>query len=353
MGRVLLLVAGTLAGLLLAEAAVRLLGFGPPAAPRRVVYAGQSKEWCCGPRLEVGGVPRYEAGSQFAHCYDGVSGGHFDARGCIDYRINDLGYRGARFLREKPVGVYRVVLLGDSFTFGEGTPEPWIYPTLLREALDARGVEGRQVEVVNLGIPGNDLTESRLTYQRFGRRLQPDLVALQWNTNDFPAPQVQEDHLRLIGARYRELYARAETLGWSHLLSFVYMRLQMSQLSRELIATTQGEAEAGRYRLGEIGRVSRMAEQDGAGFLVLAFPELIRFDDYPYAAILDLLREYCRSEGIALVDLLPALSVHEDRELWVHETDHHPNRIAHAIAARELAKGLDPLLPPPARGSRD
>jgi lysophospholipase L1-like esterase len=350
MGRLLLLVAGTLAALLLAEAAVRLLGFGPPPAPRRVVHAGQSKEWCCGPRLEVGGVPRYEAGSEFSHCYSGVSGGPFDENGCIEYRINDLGYRGANFRRQKRADVYRVVLLGDSFTFGEGTSEPWIYPTLLREALDARGIEGRQVEVVNLGIPGNDLTESRLTYQRFGRRLQPDLVVFQWNTNDFPTPQVQEDHLRLIGARYRELHVRVQALRWSHLLSFVTMRLQMSQLSRELIATTREEAETGRHRMGEIGRVSRMTEQEGAAFVVLAFPELIRFDDYPYAAILDLLREYCRDEGIALVDLLPALSAHEDNELWVHETDHHPNRIAHAIAARELAKGLDPLLPPPARG---
>lgn len=350
MGRVLLLLAGTLAGLLLAEAAVRLLGFGPPSAPRVVEYRGQTKEWCCGPRLEVDGVPRYEAGSEFSHCYSGVSGGHFDAKGCIDYRINGLGYRGAEFARQKPAGVYRVVLLGDSFTFGEGTSEPYIYPTLLPEALGTHGLEAQRVEVVNLGIPGNDLTESRLTYQRVGRRLEPNLVLFQWNTNDFPAPQVQEDHLRLIGAQYRELHARAEALRWSHLLSFVYMRLQMSQLSRELIATTREEAETGRYRFDEIGRVSRMAEQDGAGFAVLAFPELIRFDDYPYASILDLLHDYCREEGIALVDLLPALAVHEDSELWVHETDHHPNRIAHAIAARELAKGLRPLLPAPTRG---
>ncbi len=344
--RVLLLVAGTCVGLLLAEAAVRLLGLGPPPAPRRVVHAGVSKEWCCGPRLEVGGVHRYEAGSSFSHCYSGVAGGDFDANGCVDYRINGHGYRGPDFRRQKPGDVYRVVLLGDSFTFGEGTPEPLIYPTLLGDVLRGRGAGGRRIEVVNLGIPGNDLRESRLTYQGFGRRLDPDLVVFQWNTNDFPAPNVQEDHLRLIGARYREIYGRAEALRWSHLLSFAYVRLAMGQLSRELIATTREEALTGRYRFDEIGRMHRIAERDGAGFVVLAFPELIRFDDYPYAAILELLREYCRSEGIALIDLLPALSAHPDHELWVHETDHHPNRIAHAIAARELAQGLDALLPP-------
>ena len=92
-------------------------------------------------------------------------------------------------------------------------------------------------------------------------------------------------------------------------------------------------------------RPDAVATFEGAGFTVLAFPELIRFDDYPYAAILELLRDYCRDEEIQLVDLLPALSKYEDHELWVHETDHHPNRVAHAIAARELLAGLDPVLP--------
>jgi hypothetical protein len=340
-----LLCAGTALAVLLAEAAVRLVGFGPPPAPRRVVYQGQEKAWCCGPRFQVDGVHRYESGSTFSHCYSGVTGGDFDADGCVHYRINSHGYRGPEFRSEKPEGVYRIVLLGDSFTFGEGTPEPSIYATRLREGLLERGIEGKRIEVVNLGVPGNDPVESRLIYRALGSRVRPDWVVFQWNTNDFPEPRVQEDHLRLIGARYVQLHAQAHALRWSHLVSFVYTRLAMASLSRELVATTREEAETGRHRFEEIGRMRRMAEKDGAGFTVLAFPELIRLDDYPYAAILELLRDYCREEKIQLVDLLPALSQHEDRALWVHETDHHPNRIAHAVAARELLAGLDSVLP--------
>lgn len=345
MSRLALLVAGTIVALLLAEGVVRILGFGPPPAPRRVVYDGQEKAWCCGPRFEVDGVHRFEAGSTFSHCYSGAAGGDFDANGCVHYRINGHGYRGPEFRSEKSDGVYRIVLLGDSFAFGEGTPEPLIFATRLREGLQQRGIEGKRVEVVNLGVPGNDLVESRLIFRALGPRVRPDWVVFQWNTNDFPTPRVQEDHLRLIGARYVGLHAQAQALRWSHLLSFVYTRLAMAQLSRELVATTREEAETARHRFDEIGRMRRMAEAEGAGFTVLAFPELIRFGDYPYAAILELLRDYCRDEEIQLVDLLPALSEHEDKELWVHETDHHPNRIAHAIAARELLAGLDPVLP--------
>jgi hypothetical protein len=342
--RLVLLCAGTLAGLLLAEVVLRVAGLGPPPAPRRVVYAGRSQEWCCGPERVLGGVHRFEPGSSFSHCYSGVSGGDFDAAGCVQYRINAQGYRGADFSLDKPARTFRIVLLGDSFTFGEGTPEAQIYPTLLAAELAARRIDGRRVEVVNLGVPGDDLGDALVTYQGFARRLHPDWVVLQWNTNDFPSSAVKQDHLRLIGAWHRALFARAESLRWSHLLSFVYTRLRAWQISRALIATTREDAEAGRHELAKIGRLRSLAERDGAGFMLLAFPELIRLDAHPYAAILELLREYCRSEGIPVIDLLPALSVHRDRELWVHETDHHPNRIAHAIAARELALGLERAL---------
>jgi hypothetical protein len=66
----------------------------------------------------------------------------------------------------------------------------------------------------------------------------------------------------------------------------------------------------------------------------------VRFEDYPYAAIVDALRTYCTEERIGFVDLLPALGTHRDADLWVHETDHHPNPYAHGIAAAELLKTL-------------
>jgi lysophospholipase L1-like esterase len=309
-------------------------------------------DWCCGPLLELGVTARFESKSTFAHCYSGVHGGDFDDEGCVTYRINRHGYRGADFAREKPVDAFRIVILGDSFTFGEGTPEPLIYPTRLGEALGARRADGRWVEVVNLGVPGDDARGALATYRSLGRRLAADWVVFQWNTNDFPSPDVQEDHLRLIGARYRKLFAEAEALRWSRLLSVTWLRLQTWRLSREVIATTREDAERGHYAFEAIGRLRSLVEQDGARFTVLAFPELIRFEAYPYAALLEALHAYCRQERIHVIDLLPALAAHRDRELWVHETDHHPNRLAHAIAARELARGIAPASAEPLEGGR-
>jgi lysophospholipase L1-like esterase len=340
--RLALILVGTLIGLLLAELAVRLLGLGPPAAPRRVVYRGVAREWCCGPEREWGGVRRFEPNTSFAHCYGEALGG----AGCVTYGINAEGWRGPGFSVAKPRDAYRIVVLGDSFTFGEGTPDALVYPAQLGERLRERRAAGRRIEVVNLGFPGEDIRDALATYRRYARRLAPDFVVLQWNTNDFPSARVQRDHLQLIGVRYREVFAQVEALRWSRLLAFGYGRLRMRQLSRELVAATRGEAETRRDAFAAIGELHRLAARDGAGFAVLVFPELIRFDAYPYAALIELLHEYCVREAIVLVDLLPALSAHRDRALWVHESDHHPNALAHAIAARELGAALEPLLPP-------
>jgi hypothetical protein len=335
---------GVTVGLLFVELAVRASGLAVLPSPRRAVYAGQSNEWCCGPEVMVKGVHRFEPNTVFAHCYSGTPQEFFDADGCVTYRINLWGYRGSDFAGEKRADTFRIVILGDSFTFGEGTPEHQIYPVLVGRELASRRIAGRRIEVINLGIPAEDAASELRTYLGFARHLNPDWVVLQWSTNDFPSRQVQEEHLRLIGVDYRHVFSDTRRHPWSHLLRFLRTRARMRQISDGLIAATLQDADAGSTSFEDIGRLRDAAEQDRAGFSLLAFPELIRFDDYPYAAILQGLGDYCRSRQIALINLLPALSVREDRDLWVHETDHHPNPTAHAIAAERLLKEI--TLPP-------
>ena len=45
------------------------------------------------------------------------------------------------------------------------------------------------------------------------------------------------------------------------------------------------------------------------------------------------MREFCETERIEVVDLLPAFRGRHDRDLWVHPSDRHPNPAGHAIAA--------------------
>lgn len=74
---------------------------------------------------------------------------------------------------EKPEGVYRILFLGPSFTFGWGSDHADIYPTLIAQGLN---VGDRRVEVINLGTPAQGPAPQICWLQAEGYRYQPDLI---------------------------------------------------------------------------------------------------------------------------------------------------------------------------------
>jgi len=71
-------------------------------------------------------------------------------------------------------------------------------------------------------------------------------------------------------------------------------------------------------------------------FGVAAFPLLHRLDAYPFAAIHAEVKTACGEASVPFLDLLPAFSGQDARELWAHPADRHPNHRAHAVAAEAL-----------------
>jgi len=119
----------------------------------------------------------------------------YPARPKVRYEVNGFGLRGGDFSEQKPAGVVRVAVVGDSFVFGSGVEEP---DTLSRQ-LDARLRErfpAAPFEVLNLGVPGNNLA-SHLTMLRLAEaNLDADVVVLCLTfPNDFSEWDGQEERL--------------------------------------------------------------------------------------------------------------------------------------------------------------
>ena len=68
----------------------------------------------------------------------------------VEFRVNDLGFRDEDMTIKKPAGVYRVLLVGDSFTEGESVAEPKTAANLAEKELTIE--TGRKTEVVNMGV---------------------------------------------------------------------------------------------------------------------------------------------------------------------------------------------------------
>ena len=109
-------------------------------------------------------------------------------------RINNFGFRGADFPKDKPAGTFRVICLGDSATFGWSVGDEETYPSQLELALQ-KAHPGCKVEVLNLGVTGYTSFQGRQLFKKWGPLLKPDLVLASFGVNDrYPALRSDEEH---------------------------------------------------------------------------------------------------------------------------------------------------------------
>ena len=89
--------------------------------------------------------------------------------GEIEYRINSKGLRDDEHEYEKAAGKKRIVIIGDSRTFGYGVRIEKHFTRLL---------EGycTETEVINFGVPGYGVDQELLALKAEGFKYDPDLV---------------------------------------------------------------------------------------------------------------------------------------------------------------------------------
>jgi hypothetical protein len=140
--------------------------------------------------------------------------------------INSLGLREREIPRER-TSAYRIIAIGDSYTYGWGVESEQTWLRLIEENLQAAGLE---VETINLGKPGSgpplyaELAETAIPL------LRPDLVLvgmLQGNDLAAAGPEGLEEAASTVFAAVRRVYP-----------SFVRM-VEDWRLSRDLASRTQ------------------------------------------------------------------------------------------------------------------
>ena len=175
--RILLVVVGSLALLelilVLTSVELRILG--------KYVYRNEGNE------TYEGSEPLYRLSADPERVYELVPGANVVCRGCThplepkvdrtEISVNDLGFRGREFPTEKGSGVFRVIILGGSNTFGMSVGDNDTYPARIQARLEALG--HRDVEVWNAGLNAYVLSQKVAWLREIARRYQPDLVLIQ------------------------------------------------------------------------------------------------------------------------------------------------------------------------------
>jgi lysophospholipase L1-like esterase len=346
---------GVCAGLMIAELLVRALGLAPEgvAPPRTLENPDKTYALDCYPSDFVGDVDLRDSGQRAAARSRGLTSRQLDEAAatprCVPFEYNAHTRRAAPFeIASSPT----ILVLGDSFTEGAGVA---LEDTFVVRLQDAMARKARAPRVLNAGRRGMDQPELAESLPRLLALTAPQVVVYALTLNDFeqdpawaakqqflndlildrlhmgrptwklPGPLSRSAFLRLIAERIRARRAAAETLDWYRGMS--------------------GPKNAGGWArtLDDIAAMHTASEAAGARFVLVVLPLLTGLrnaESYPFTALHAELIAACRDRGIEAVDLLPAFLGHDERELWVHRVDMHPNAAGHAL----IAGALEPLL---------
>jgi hypothetical protein len=94
------------------------------------------------------------------------------------YTTSEYGFRAPTMAISNRYDRPNIVVLGDSYSFGNGVDDGEEYPALLA------GLLADQADVVNLGVPGYGLTQQIRLFYEFGQAYRPAIVLLQFSDND-------------------------------------------------------------------------------------------------------------------------------------------------------------------------
>ncbi|MBI4423049.1 MAG: SGNH/GDSL hydrolase family protein [Elusimicrobia bacterium] len=294
-------------------------------------------------------------------------------------RFNREGFQDWEHATDKPKGVVRILLLGDSFVAGTGVHFAETLPRALERRLRSASPGAPAFEVISMACDGYGTAQQYLALRHLGLRYRPDAIVLAFYWNDFndnsvrlvannlPRPFfVLDEHGNLFARpMWRpprisfEEYSALWILDWTR---YGYAILSSRRRYRPIAGQEEEYSKAKGLTAALLGEMSSIARRHRASFTIVGVPGRGQLDAGRNRLAADARRfllDTSRALGAPLVDLEPVFRESMAREglrvddLFLAEPDTHWNARGHRLAAQAIAAGLErtPPRPPLGRGS--
>jgi lysophospholipase L1-like esterase len=302
---------------------------------------------------------------------------------------NSFGLRSPEIPVPKPAGTFRVLLLGDSFTFGMRARDDEVFARRLEERLRANA-NGAGIEVVNAGVLSYCPLLEYLQYRHQLHVLEPDVVVLNFDMSDV------QDHLAYsrVAASSPDglpLFVTEPSLdksphAWPELLFFEWIARRVRGLRGRVESTLEGvpfvrdqdrylwaldggpdmDQEA-RQAMAPIADLDRLLKHDRIPLLLATYPQpwqvardatavppirqqyrigvnTVHLNDRPFKK----LERFAAEHSIPFVDATPAFRQDSRPASLFLASDFHFTARGHDVYAEALARALQAagLVPP-------
>jgi hypothetical protein len=287
------------------------------------------------------------------------------------YSNNSLGWRGRREYREAKQTDYRVLFLGDSFTYGTGVNDDQTFAARVEQDLRAGQVS---LEVLNAGCPGKGTDYALKCFQAVGRKFHPDLTVLAFFANDFQDNARGEYYNigKMGDLQVKPLDCRRGTikavLDRLPLYNWLISRSQAANLIKQagvevlinrarktdpeaaqgLVVSyargAQGYSTASNRELTRIyvGQLNAAVKQAGGALMMCYIPISQEVLDYRQTRTISpderAIQQIAAQNGLVLWSLTPLLAHSGQTIDRLYYSEGHWTTAAHAIAARYLSR---------------
>jgi hypothetical protein len=261
---------------------------------------------------------------------------------------NSQGFRATtEYTRAIPEGKYRIICLGDSFTFGY-TGDDETYPSQMEYLCP-------KIQTINLGVAGYGVDQAYLSYMRDGVAFKADLLLVAFIENDFdrmllptfmtraPKPQIKlRDGSLLVSNVPVPEWGQNTTKGW---LRTFPRSAGLFQLSYKLYsnATNRHDIVPVAERIfDELQAASRARNQK----LMLVYLPTKSTDLMPPGRITNRIAAYALEKKIPFFDLTGAFQALSPTECRAHFCpDGHYSALGNRLVAKTLLRELRQLFP--------
>lgn len=285
--------------------------------------------------------------------------------------LNEKGLRGKSYPYEKKSGVYRIIILGDSFVFGLGVGDEDLFSLKLEELFKRYG---KDVEVINMGLNGFGTDQEYLLLEYEGFDYSPDMLiifffvgndidnnsaSLQYGKNkpyfklekgalelnNSPVPQsrkINAENSTAIEPKGRINIPFLKNFLQKHSYAYTFLRLRYNYLLHKIGIRSSFDQSAIQKGWGVTEAIFIKTRdaclEHNCDFLVAIIPTREQVMGVESDAIQQKFISFAQNNGIEYLNLLDELKGRADLNFMI---DSHWNRKGHGFIADLLFKRLN------------
>jgi len=293
----------------------------------------------------------------------------------VPTKINSLGLKNKEIDIHKAKNISRILMFGDSYTYGLGLSIEEILSSQLERRLNIEKNDSIEIQVLNFGVCGINTFQEVMYALNYGIKFDPSIVIIVWMFNDiemngyslqdfeyftknhtlprgnyqaFPAlPRGERigsyKGSKSIAMRFWNFYEKLKRK--SRFIQFfgprmkqLLLKVGLRKASDEIIYSDL-DSEGFRLSFNSLKYINNELNKNGIEFYTILYPTLQRLNDNYYNELIyKKVENYCINHNINCLNLFKYFRDKKPSRLHVSKIDQHPNRNANEIASKAIEK---------------